>query len=100
MSYALIVEPEAEAEIDEASRWYKEISRELGEDFLRAVEEALASIRENPLQYQIIHGRGRRVRLRRFTSYRLFYVVAGQEVVLLGCIHGRRNPKRWQDRIP
>jgi toxin ParE1/3/4 len=99
MSYALIVEPEAEEEIDAASRWYQLISSELGEDFLRAVDEAFASIQQNPVQYQIIHGNMRRVTLRRFTAYRLMYVVVDQEIVVLGCIHGRRNPKRWQDRI-
>ena len=100
MSYVLIVEPEAEAEIDETSQRYKQINPELGEDFLRAVGEALDSIQENPLQYQTIYRIGRRVVLRRFTSYRLIYFVSDQKVVVSGCFHGRRNPKNWQDRIP
>jgi hypothetical protein len=71
---------------------------ELGEDFLRAVQEALASIQDNPLRCQIVYGNGRRVGLRRFKEYRLIYM-AENKIVMLSSFHGRRNPKRWQDRL-
>jgi plasmid stabilization system protein ParE len=96
MSYVLFVEPEAEAEIDEASQWYEANSRGLGTDFLRAVDGAPAAIQRNPLQHQIVHGVKRRAGLRRFPCG-LFYIVFEQEIVVLACIHGRRNPRRWQD---
>jgi plasmid stabilization system protein ParE len=99
MNYRLVVEPEAEFEIDEASRWYEAKDVDLGEDFLRSVEESLASIQDNPLLYQTVHGDARRVGLRRF-PYGLIYIATEGEVVVLACIHGRRDPKRWQDRVP
>ena len=97
MSYRLTFEPEAEAEIDEASRWYADQNEELGAAFLRAVEASLAAILENPFQYQIVHGRKRRVALLRF-PYRLIYVVSGEEINVIGCIHGRRHPRHWEER--
>jgi plasmid stabilization system protein ParE len=97
MNRDLIVEPEAEAEIDEASRWYDAQSPGLGAEFLRAVEAALGTIARNPLQYQIIHGEVRRAGVRRF-PHGLMYVVSDREIIVLACFHGRRNPRRWQER--
>jgi len=97
MIHDLIVIPEAEAEIDEASRWYDTQSPGLGADFLRAVGAALAAIRRNPFQYQFIYSQTRRGRLRRF-PYGLLYITTDREVIVVACIHGRRSPKRWRDR--
>jgi plasmid stabilization system protein ParE len=97
MNYTLLVEPEAEAEIEEAVRWYEVSSTQLANNFLLAVEAALATISSNPLQYQIVHGRMRRSGIRHF-PYGLIYVSLEREVIVLGCIHGRRDPKSWQDR--
>jgi plasmid stabilization system protein ParE len=97
MNLELIVEPEAEAEIDEASRWYEAQSPELGADFLRAVEEALAAVQRNPFQYQIVHGEVRRAGVRRF-PYGLIYIASDREVIVTACFHGRRNPRRWRER--
>jgi plasmid stabilization system protein ParE len=98
MSWELVVEPEAEAEIDEASRWYDIQNPGLGADFLRAVGASLAVIQRNPLQYQIVYGEARRAHLRRF-PYALIYIVTDREIVIAACIHGRQNPKHWRDRL-
>jgi hypothetical protein len=97
MSWELVVEPEAEAEIDQASRWYDMQSSGLGPDFLRAVGASLAVIQRNPFQYQVVHGEVRRAQLRRF-PHSLIYTVTDREIVVAACIHGRRGPKRWRDR--
>jgi plasmid stabilization system protein ParE len=97
MTWRLIVEPEAESEIQETTRWYDNQSPGLGADFLRAVEAALSAIQRSPLQYQIVYGEMRRVGIRRF-PYSVFYVALDEEIIVLACLHGRRNPRRWQDR--
>ena len=66
-------------------------------EFLRDVENALSTIQANPLQYQIIYRNIRRVVLRRF-PYGLMYIVSDRDIVVLACMHGRRNPVRWQRR--
>ncbi len=97
MSYKLTVEPEAEAEIDEASRWYADRDEKLGMEFLAAIDAAFKVILENPFQYQILHGKKRRVPLTRF-PYRLIYIVRSKEVAVVGCLHGQRNPTYWEER--
>jgi len=98
MNRELIVEPEAEAEIDEAANWYDAQSPGLGADFLRSVGAALAIIQRNPFQYQIVYDEVRRAALRRF-PYGLIYSVSDREIIVAACIHGRRDPKSWQDQM-
>jgi plasmid stabilization system protein ParE len=97
MNRGLIVEPEAEAEIDDAARWYDAQNPGLGADFLRAVQVALAAVQRNPFQYQSVDGEVRRVSVRRF-PFGLMYIVSDREIIVLACFHGRRNPKHWQER--
>ena len=56
----------ADADLQEARRWYSEIRLELGERFALAVETTVNAIAENPLQFPVIYGELRRAVLRRF----------------------------------
>jgi toxin ParE1/3/4 len=93
----LVFRLQARSEIAEAADWYEQQSIGLGADFLRAVNVTISSIHHNPEQYQRIRGRMRRAGLRRF-PYGVVYVLSEDEVIIVGCVHGRRDPKRWQER--
>jgi hypothetical protein len=54
-------------------------------------------IERNPFQYQIIEREIRRASLRRF-PYGVLYIVSGEELLIVGCLHGRRNPA-WRKRF-
>ena len=97
MSRRLVLRPEAQNEIIEAAEWYSARGRGLAAEFLRASDACIASVLRNPFQYPVVHGEKRRVLLHRF-PYALIYTVAVDEVVILACMHGRRDPKRWQSR--
>jgi plasmid stabilization system protein ParE len=90
------LEPEAETEITDAADWYNQRSESARIGFLRAV--ARAFIRENPNQYQVVYRHVRRVVLGRY-PYALMYTASDHEVIVIACFHGRRDPKRWQERI-
>jgi toxin ParE1/3/4 len=90
----LIFRPEAESDIAAAYGWYEERAPGLGEEFLRALDVSVASIRRNPLAYPEKHRGVRRVLLRRF-PYGLFYLADNQQITVLACLHARRNPRRW-----
>jgi plasmid stabilization system protein ParE len=93
----LIVRPAAAADIEDAHRWYRDKSPELGTKFLDAVREAGARIMENPEAYPVFHREARRVRLKRF-PYSLLYRLYPEHVVIVACLHGRRDPLRWKAR--
>jgi plasmid stabilization system protein ParE len=95
----LVFRPQVRTDIVEAARWYEGQAEGLGADFLRSVDLAIATVQHNPLQYQQVYRRVRRARLRRF-PYVVVYDVSGDDIVLLGCFHGHRDPKSWQDRVP
>ena len=87
---------QARADIADAVEWYQR--RGLVSEFLKAFEAALATIRQNPLQYQVVARGIRRAPLKRF-PYGLMYFVDEDEVVILTCFHDRRDPRRWRDLI-
>ncbi len=73
MSNAILVRPEAEADISEAFRWYEDRSQGLGFEFRRAVHVCVLSLRRNPLAFPAVYGQIRRALLRRF-PYGIFYM--------------------------
>jgi len=95
MNRALVVTPEAEAEINQAKEWYLSQSRRAAERFRDAVDLALETIERNPEQYQIAYRQTRRVLLDEY-PYALFYTVTQTQVTVVSCFHTARDPKLWR----
>lgn len=91
------IEPAALAEISEAYDWYEKQRAGYGERFVTAVDAALARIQNNPELYAVAHNGLRRVLLGRF-PYFLAYRVQGGLIVVVACMHARRDPNRWMFR--
>lgn len=98
MTRRLVFRPEADLEINEAAEWYEARGQGLAVEFLRVLDACIESIRREPLLYPVVHGEARRAVLRRF-PYSVIYAVREEEIVVIACFHGRRDPKRWQDRL-
>jgi plasmid stabilization system protein ParE len=98
VNWDLVLRPEAEAEIAEASDWYEQQNPGLGDKFIGVVDVTLSVLRQNPFKYQVVSGQLRRAKLRGF-PYGLFYVVSDRQITVVSCVHGRRDPKIWQERI-
>jgi plasmid stabilization system protein ParE len=93
----LIVQPEAEADLAEAFRWYETRRTGLGHAFLDEVSHAFSRISDQPLRYAPVHREARRVLLRRF-PYAVYYVARVDRVFVLATLHQRRNPRVVQTR--
>ena len=98
MMYRLIVQPEAEADIEEASLWYEQQTEGLGRELVMAVNEGLRSIQDYPNSYQEVHRQVRRLILKRF-PYQLFYLLTEDAIIVFGCFHTSRNPMLWKKRL-
>lgn len=92
-----IVRPAAAADIDEAFLWYENQRPGLGHDFLAAADTLIDTIAEHPLRYPVVRRNTRRALLRRF-PYAMYFRIYDEVVVVVACMHGRRNPRRWQGR--
>ena len=92
-----IVRPAAAADIDEAFLWCQSQRPGLGHEFLAAADMLIDAIAEHPLRYPVVRRNTRRALLRRF-PYAMYFRIYDDVVVVVACMHGRRNPRRWQVR--
>ena len=69
----------------------------LGEEFLAVVNAGLNDIAAHPLRQAITFRDTRRLLVTRF-PYALFYRVYPTAIVVVACMHVRRNPLRWRQR--
>ena len=88
----------AEADALKAAAWYDEQQPGLGDAFCEDLDSAIAALAENPLIYSVRFEDVRCIRLRRFGSYGVFYLVFGTEVWVLAVHHGARHPRRLRER--
>jgi plasmid stabilization system protein ParE len=84
-------------EIEEAVEWYRQHSAATAVKFSEAVATGLLAIGEDPLRYPMVYRHMRRLNIASF-PYGLFYRVEGDEVIVLACFHGRRDPARVKVR--
>jgi plasmid stabilization system protein ParE len=89
--------PEANQDLLEGRAWYDNIRPELGECFALAVESAVETITQQPLQFPVVYRNRRRAGVRRFPNG-IFFEVQDDRIVVVACFHGRRSPRRWQLR--
>jgi toxin ParE1/3/4 len=87
----------AEAELKEAFDHYEKESAGLGEAFLAAVEDAVASLLEHPQAAPVLREPYRKKALFRF-PYNIIYRVKVDEVRILAVPHKRRRPFYWLGR--
>ncbi|HXA18605.1 MAG TPA: type II toxin-antitoxin system RelE/ParE family toxin [Thermoanaerobaculia bacterium] len=88
----MIVRARAKRDIREARLWYRNITRELGEDFVESVDDAIALAQRYPLAFRVVHRTFRRVLLRRF-PYALFYQFTDNRLLVVAVLHQARDPK-------
>ncbi|HVS10638.1 MAG TPA: type II toxin-antitoxin system RelE/ParE family toxin [Planctomycetota bacterium] len=94
---SLVVRPAAAADLEEAFVWYEGQRAGLGEEFLDAVGQAFTAVLETPRRYRVVHRDTRRAHLRRF-PYSVLYRIVGDDVIVVACFHGSRNPRQWEGR--
>lgn len=95
----VIIRPEAKRDLREAKSWYQGISRDLRDEFVRRVDDAIALITERPFAFQTVFRTFRRVLLHRF-PYALFYYAGEDRIVVVGVLHQARDPHTIESRVP
>jgi len=93
----LLLRPAAAADIEETYRWYERQRVGLGGESLAAVDATLQDLAVHPAAYAVIHRETRRALLHRF-PYAIFYRLYDETVIVIACMHGRRDPRRWKGR--
>lgn len=97
MIRSVIIRPEAKQDLREAKAWYRSISRELGNDLLQQIDDAITLVQERPLAFPIVLRTFRRVLLHRF-PYALFYYAGNNRIVVVAVLHQARDPEVIESR--
>ena len=97
MTYRVDFGPLVKHDLSDAYDWYEGQEAGLGERFLDAFDAGVELLCENPRSSPVVHGDVRRALLRRF-PYLVFYRVEDDAITVIGCFHGRRDPKAWRNR--
>lgn len=100
MQFKVIIQPEAEGDLDCAVAWYEEQKAGLGIDFLSCFEVVLVSIKLNPFLYQKFFLRFHRALLRRF-PYAVYYCIDEglKTVSIYAVLHTHRDPESFKKRV-
>jgi plasmid stabilization system protein ParE len=93
----LIVRPEAETDIADVGGWYEDQVPGLRGEFLKALDETIQSIEQNPGLYARVHGELRRALTPRF-PYGVFYLARTERIVVFAVLHTARDPRIWKRR--
>ena len=102
MTARLLIEPEAEAELDEAADRYEASVPGLGLEFLTEMRQRTRDVLDAPHRFppfggvegvQCAHAVGRFPHL-------VVYIVAADAVHVLAFMHPRRRPGYWAHRVP
>ena len=91
MNYELI-KPEAEKDMSKIFEWYETKRKGLGYDFLLQVDAGFRFITRNPFSLRKRYKGTRQHIIKRF-PYTIIYFVEATKVIVLGVVHGGRNPK-------
>jgi toxin ParE1/3/4 len=95
VTWQVIFEAAAQAEVAQAFAWHEQASCGLGGDFLRMLAAVQEQLRRNPRAFPPAQGRFRRILLRRF-PYALHFELRGEQTVsVLACVHYRHPPAPW-----
>jgi toxin ParE1/3/4 len=95
VSYRVLFTPAAQVEIDEAEERYEEKSTGLGSRFLADVDQLIRRLQDNPYQFPVVRADVRKALLKRFPYGLFFRLEPDSVVVVIGCLHHRRDPRRW-----
>jgi plasmid stabilization system protein ParE len=91
MAFAVIFKPLAQSEVNEAYNWYQQDHIQMGSIFLDQLERTTDFLSNNPHLYPCVEQDMRRANLNQF-PYSLFYVIDGDVVNVLSCMHQHRDP--------
>ncbi len=98
MNLKSIFKPEAKEEFFEAIAWYENESPGLGKQFANEVIQTLEHAQAKPEIFRKIRGRARKIRLKRFNAYSIYFAVKDDAFSVISVFHGARNPDELKRR--
>jgi plasmid stabilization system protein ParE len=99
MNLDSLFEPEAKSEFFEAIAWYENESPGLGKEFADEVLGAVDRALLQPELFRKVRGRARKIRLKRFKAYSIYFAIKDDVFSVVSVFHGARNPAELRRRL-
>ena len=102
MSWRVVVRPEIEQDLAEATDWYNSREDGLGDRFVAEVLDVLDALASNPLLRSRRHPRMNiRWRYPESFPYRVIYEVneVDRLVIIAAVVHAARHDRHWKKRV-
>ena len=103
MSHRIIVLDEAEDELIAAQHWYENKRAGLGQEFRKAIDEAMDRRAEAPLTALPIFNPSTTIETRRMLvkrlPYSIIFVDHNEDLWVIAFAHNRRRPGYWRERL-
>ena len=101
MTYPIIIQPLAEADMTEAALRYENQRSGLGDEFLADIHASLARAAAHPRQFLCLRRRPevRRILIARFPC-RIFFVLRPDALIVFRVLHGARRDREWKGNVP
>lgn len=93
MKWAVTIRPKAREDLRRAHDWYEERRPGLGDEFLADHAEALLRLEADPERFPVYYRGFRRVLTQRF-PYKIFFRIAGPNVIISRILHGAQDHLR------
>jgi plasmid stabilization system protein ParE len=93
VKWRIVIRPRARDDINDARQWYDERQSGLGTRFLDEIEHALLSLLDGPDRRTLYFRDYRRVLTRKF-PYKVFYLIEGEEIVVIRVLHAKQDHRR------
>lgn len=94
----MLIEPDAQADIQAAFVFYEEKRPGLGERFRASVRAATLTIREYPVGLPEVEPGVRGMLISGF-PFKLYYLAEESPLRVIAVIHTSRNPGAWKERL-
>lgn len=94
---SVIVQPQAQVDIDEALGWYSQRDPTIAGRLMVELDIVFDRIGDNPTQFPVVDDGVRRALLQKF-PYSVYFVVAGDLAAVVAVLHQRRRPIDWNRR--
>jgi plasmid stabilization system protein ParE len=99
MNFDSLFKPDAKAEFFEAIVWYENEAPGLGKEFAQEVIQTLERAQAQPELFRKVRGRARKIRLKRFKAYSVYFAVKDDVFSVMSVFHGARNPAELRRRL-
>ncbi|MDO5671414.1 MAG: type II toxin-antitoxin system RelE/ParE family toxin [Actinomycetaceae bacterium] len=88
----IVFNQDAERELRNAHAWYNQQRQGLGDEFLKAIDDSLESIRLHPFSFPLADEVARYAALKRF-PYLIVFHATSTRILVLSVFHTRRKPR-------